>query len=353
MGGGQPRSRALSGDAGGHPRRPRVQPDHVARRGPRGAQPDPGAGTDAGDAAAVELQPQLPGDRAQGRGALRALRPDLHQRPVAQAGRLGVEEGCSTSRSPTTRHARSRSLSSHHSRGSRYRRGAGDRRGPGHDARLADDISAFIGAVGLDAAVLLGASSGGYVAQRFGDRGARLPSAPGGLQGVEREQSNAAVDALEAATALRFHARSGVWSWIDSVARTVPGLATSVTRLARLTGRPNQSPPRGVASPRARPTGRPESPLPRRGCAGPRKCPSGRAATRPAIRTSRRHRSSSRSAPLWRPPPPTAGRADPLCVRRPPALAARPPGCSSPGRRTRLPPHGRPPAGRLPARPPR
>ena len=38
-------------------------------------------------------QQPLPGDRAQGRGALRALRPDLHQRPAAQAGRLGMEEG--------------------------------------------------------------------------------------------------------------------------------------------------------------------------------------------------------------------------------------------------------------------
>src|SRR5262245_64123026 len=34
-----------------------------------------------------------------------------------------------------------------------------------HD--FADDVGAFMDAVGLDAAVLVGASSGGYVAQRF------------------------------------------------------------------------------------------------------------------------------------------------------------------------------------------
>ncbi len=35
----------------------------------------------------------LPGDRAEGPRPLRALRPDLRQRPDGQAGRLGVEEG--------------------------------------------------------------------------------------------------------------------------------------------------------------------------------------------------------------------------------------------------------------------
>ena len=38
-------------------------------------------------------QQPLPGDRPEGAGALRALRPDLHDRLAAQAGRLGVEEG--------------------------------------------------------------------------------------------------------------------------------------------------------------------------------------------------------------------------------------------------------------------
>jgi pimeloyl-ACP methyl ester carboxylesterase len=49
-------------------------------------------------------------------------------------------------------------------------RGHGDAAKPAdgyglHD--FADDVGAFMDAVGLDAAVLVGASSGGYVAQRF------------------------------------------------------------------------------------------------------------------------------------------------------------------------------------------
>lgn len=49
-------------------------------------------------------------------------------------------------------------------------RGHGDAAKPaeGYGLRdFADDIGAFMDAVGLDAAVLVGASSGGYVAQRF------------------------------------------------------------------------------------------------------------------------------------------------------------------------------------------
>jgi pimeloyl-ACP methyl ester carboxylesterase len=49
-------------------------------------------------------------------------------------------------------------------------RGHGDAAKPPHGYGLrdfADDVGAFMDAVGLDAAVLVGASSGGYVAQRF------------------------------------------------------------------------------------------------------------------------------------------------------------------------------------------
>src|SRR5512132_1094184 len=49
-------------------------------------------------------------------------------------------------------------------------RGHGDAPKPAEGYGLgdfADDVGAFMGAVGLDAAVLVGASSGGYVAQRF------------------------------------------------------------------------------------------------------------------------------------------------------------------------------------------
>lgn len=49
-------------------------------------------------------------------------------------------------------------------------RGHGDAAKPAHGYELrdfADDVGAFMDAVGLDAAVLAGASSGGYVAQRF------------------------------------------------------------------------------------------------------------------------------------------------------------------------------------------
>jgi pimeloyl-ACP methyl ester carboxylesterase len=49
-------------------------------------------------------------------------------------------------------------------------RGHGDATRPAGGYKLrdfADDIGAFMDAVGLDAAVLAGASSGGYVAQRF------------------------------------------------------------------------------------------------------------------------------------------------------------------------------------------
>ena len=49
-------------------------------------------------------------------------------------------------------------------------RGHGDAAKPadGYELRdFADDVGAFMDTVGLDAAVLVGASSGGYVAQRF------------------------------------------------------------------------------------------------------------------------------------------------------------------------------------------
>jgi non-heme chloroperoxidase len=80
----------------------------------------------------------------------------------------------------------------------RIRAFAFDQRGHGHAAKpadgyglrdFADDIGAFMDAVGLDAAVLAGASSGGYVAQRFAvddpdrTRGLALLGSPRSLRG--------------------------------------------------------------------------------------------------------------------------------------------------------------------------
>ena len=71
-------------------------------------------------------------------------------------------------------------------------RGHGDAAKPadGYGLRdFADDVGAFMDAVGLDAAVLVGASSGGYVAQRFAvddpgrTRGLALLGSPRSLRG--------------------------------------------------------------------------------------------------------------------------------------------------------------------------
>ena len=152
-------------------------------------------------------------------------------------------------------------------------------------------------------------------------RGARVPRGPGGPAVRRPPSPSPAYAAASAARSRAARARNTGTVPVDaadparpgrrpvevrraarrgrrSVASTLPPRAIAVSRLARLTGRPYQSPPRVIAGPAAIPTRTCGNPWPsasasvRRGAASSRA--SGRARAR---RASPRRRSSSRAAP--------------------------------------------------------